>query len=79
MNMLRCVQTGGADPLDVYCGDNPDADECRCARNTLNSNTILFPLKVLSHRNPVCKTGNHGKSCRCMLTIRSGYPSVSVL
>jgi len=21
--------TGGEDPLDKYCGDNPDADECR--------------------------------------------------
>ena len=24
------LQTGGEDPLDKYCGDNPDADECRC-------------------------------------------------
>jgi len=28
---LPLEQEGKGDPLDKYCGDNPEADECRCA------------------------------------------------
>ena len=27
-------QEGSGDPLEKYCGDNPEADECRCASFT---------------------------------------------
>ena len=31
---LRLLQSAAEDPLDKYCGDNPDADECRCDLTT---------------------------------------------
>ena len=33
LNFLVCgrEQEGKGDPLEKYCGDNPEADECRCA------------------------------------------------
>ena len=43
-------QEGKGDPLEKYCGDNPEADECRCACSTwrtfclLNTWSCVWPL-----------------------------------
>ena len=43
-------QEGKGDPLEKYCGDNPEADECRCACFIwrtfclLNTRSFVWPL-----------------------------------
>ena len=32
VTVIRVPQVGTDDPLDAFCEDNPDADECRCGQ-----------------------------------------------
>ena len=65
------LQVGNDDPLDAFCEDNPDADECRCGQESTCSSKAVWCCMSTSLASHVFRALGHAKP---VLTLPIGLP-----